>query len=126
MSTSLSRRKIAHYVVNAIESKSSREALREVAAYLVQSRRTRELDLIVRSIEDELQARGVVVARVASAYELSAELKRSLTKLIDAKELHLVESIDPTLIGGVAIQLPDGRIDTTLKRKLMALDAAKQ
>lgn len=127
MATVLSRRKIAHYVADSLESGKSKETiLRQVAAYLLESHRTREADLIARSIEDELQSRGIVVARVASAHKLTDELKRTVAKLIDAKELHLVETLDPSLIGGVAIHVPDGRIDTSIKRKLTALAATKQ
>ncbi len=53
MASRLSRRKIAAYAADKlIGGSSKKEVLREVAAYLITTRRTRELELLVRDIED--------------------------------------------------------------------------
>ena len=53
MTQKISRRKLASYVVDRFESGAPLATLlKEVAAYLVDSKRTREADLLVRTIED--------------------------------------------------------------------------
>ena len=126
MQDKISRRKLAHYVADAADSKSGLSAaLRDVAAYLIDSRRLREVDLVVRAIEDEFAERGVVVARVATARPLTAELKAAVEAIIGAKEIHMLESVEPELIGGVRIETPGNLLDATIKRKLLALSQAK-
>lgn len=121
----ISRRKLADYAATAASNGTLSDAIREIAAYLIESRRTREAELVVRSIEDELAARGVVVARVATARALEATLKDQITSLVNAREIHITETIDPDLIGGVRIETPGKLLDATVKRKLLALRQAK-
>jgi F0F1-type ATP synthase delta subunit len=124
MAGRLSRRKIAGYAVDKLISGSPKKAvLREVAAYLVATRRTRELELLVRDIEDLLAQRGVVVADVISAHELTAATRAEIKKLVGADSLQLRESVDPLVLGGVRIDLPGKRFDGTILHKLTALKA---
>lgn len=125
MQNKISRRKLAQYAVDAYEADKLALALQEIAAYLIESRRLREAELVVRAIEDELAARGTVVAHVATARPLTAELQNAITKLVGAKEISLVETINPELIGGVRIETPGKLLDATIKRKLLTLRQAK-
>jgi len=81
--------------------------------------------LIVRSIEDELAARGTVVAHVQSARPLSNEMKEAIQRLLNASTVHLNEEVDPALIGGIRIEAPGKRLDATVKRKILALGQVK-
>jgi F-type H+-transporting ATPase subunit delta len=127
MAERLSRRKIAKYVAdNVSKGVAADEVISEVAAYLIDSRRTRELALVVRAIEDELADRGEVIANVTTARTLDDSLKKSVESLVRAKTIHLRESIDESVIGGVKIDLPGATLDATIKRKLLALRQAKQ
>ncbi len=124
MAGRLSRRKIAHYAVTQVTAgKKYHEVIKEVAAYLVASRRTRELDLLVRDIEGEFADRGVVVADVTSARALTDAIKKQIAALVGAKDLQVRETIDPSVIGGVRIDIPGKRLDATVKRTLLALKA---
>lgn len=126
MADKLSRRKIAQYVAdNSGSEKALGNALTSVAAYLIDARRTREATLVVRAIEDELAARGTVIATVTTARPLNAALRASIEKLIDAKKLALREQTDPNVIGGVRIETPGSKLDATLQTKLLALSRAK-
>ena len=126
MQGKISRRKLALYVADAIEAKQRLGAiLAEVAAYLVDSKRTREAELLVRAIEDELAARGIVIAHVVTARPLAKELEQAITKMIDAREIHLDAEVDPSIIGGVRVETPGKLLDATIKRKLLALHQAK-
>lgn len=120
MAQRLSRRKIAAYAADQLQAGKAKVALREVAAFLIETGREREAELLARDIEYVLMERGTTVARIASAHELTASLKAQIEKLIGGK-VQLKETIDPTLLGGVRIDTPDKRFDGTLAHKLAAL-----
>ena len=124
MASRLSRHKIAIYAVDRLMSgKQHHDVLKEVAAYLVEARRTRELDLLVRDIEAEFADRGTVVAEVTSARALTDALKKQVAQLVGAKSLQVREKIDPSVIGGVRIDVPGKRFDATIQHALSALRA---
>jgi F0F1-type ATP synthase delta subunit len=126
MQGKISRRKLALFVADAVESRHTLgSVLRDVAAYLVDTKRTREAELLVRAIEDELAQRGIVVAHVVTARPLERELEQAIKELIDARELHLDSEIDESVIGGVRIETPGKLLDATIKHKLLALHQAK-
>lgn len=124
MSVRLSRRKIAAYTADKLLAGGSKiEVLREVAAYLVMTRRTRELELLVRDIEDLLAERGAVVADVTSAYPLTAAIRNEIGKMVGGDSLQLRESVDQGVLGGIRLDLPGKRFDGTIRHKLNALKA---
>ncbi len=126
MPARLSRRKLAGYAVAKILSGSPKKAvIQELAAYLVDTGRTRETELVVRDLEEALAARGVVIANVVTAHPLTASAKAEVEKLAGAKDLQLRETVDPEVLGGIRIELPGQRFDGTIRRKLNALKANK-
>lgn len=126
MQQRISRRKLALFVVDRITRNDDADgALRELAAYLIASKRTREIDLVARSIEDELATRGTVIAHVTSARPLEGNIKASLQRLLNASTIHLTEEVDPSLIGGIRIEAPGKRLDASIKRKILALHQVK-
>lgn len=126
MAARLSRRKLATYAVEKILSGVSKKAvIKELAAYLVDTGRTRETELIVRDLEDALAVRGVVVANVVTAHPLTTAAKADVQKLVGAKNLQLRETVDPEVLGGIRIELPGQRFDGTIRHKLNALKANK-
>lgn len=128
MGQRLSRRKIAaHFAGQLLDGKKT--AVKELAAFLLDSGRERELDLIVRDIEAALAERGVLLADVASSRGLSANVKKDveayLKSTTGAKEIHLRETVDPELLGGLRVTTPDSELDATLKHRLNQLKASK-
>lgn len=121
----ISRRKLAQHVVDAAGDGKLAPALQQLAAYLIDERRLRETDLVVRAIEDEFAARGIVIANVASARPLTAELEAAVKSIVAAKQIHIVSTVEADLIGGVRIETPGRLLDATIKRKLLALSQAK-
>lgn len=127
MAQRLSRRKIAAYAADKlVAGETPARVMKEVAAYLETARRTREYELLVRDIEDALAQRGVTVANVASAHPLSSTTKKEISALIGKGSLQLRETVDPSLLGGVRVDIPGKRFDGTLRRKLGLLKEAKQ
>lgn len=124
MPARLSRRKLATFVAEKLLAGASKQAvLRELAAYLIDTGRTREMELIVREIEDVLADRGVVVADIASARPLTDSTRAEVSKAIGAKNIQLREKVDESLLGGVRIDLPGKRFDGSIRHKLNALRA---
>lgn len=122
MAQRLSRRKIAEHAANKLVSGvTSKKVLKEVAAYLVEARRTREMELVVRDIEAALAEKGIVVADVTSARPLTAQLKGEVSKLVGTKNVQLRETIDETVLGGMRVTVPGKRFDGTVRRKLTVL-----
>ncbi|MFZ1361148.1 MAG: F0F1 ATP synthase subunit delta [Candidatus Saccharimonadales bacterium] len=123
----LSRRKIA--AVWAGELIAGRDITDQIAAYLVEERRVSEAALIVRDTESALAARGVIVADVASAHELSADARAAIEKFLvsarGAKRVELRAELDTDLLGGVRVNTADEQLDTTLRGRLNKLKASK-
>ncbi|NLA42579.1 hypothetical protein GX865_00245 [Candidatus Saccharibacteria bacterium] len=129
MAGSISRRKLAEYVAERLLAKD-KQVIEQLAAYLVDTRKVRTIDLVVREIESALMDRGVLIAHVASTRQLTDSIKKDIRALLSgetgAKTIYLREKLDKSLVGGVHIKTPSATIDTTIKNKLQQLKAAKQ
>lgn len=121
MAATISRRKLAHYIADMIVSGKTEVAIDQLAAFLVQTSRTREAGLVVRDIEAELASRGIVVATVTSARALSDNVKQAVREMLNAKEAYVTEVVDPTVLGGICIDTPGKQYDATVRRKLELL-----
>lgn len=128
MAQRLARRKIAAYYADELLA-GKHDIAKRLAAYLVDVRRVRELDLIVRDIEAALADRGVLLADISSSRPLSEtatrEIKNYLKTETKADKIHLRESVDPQLLGGVQIAVPGRELDATLRHRLNQLKASK-
>lgn len=120
----LSRRKLAINAAARIASgETNKSVLRDIAAYLIDSRRTSEATLVVRDIEAMLMDTGTAIGTVTSARPLS---KTSLTNVEAYVKTHdprikrvvLREQIDEGLIGGIKLELPGSQLDASVKAKL--------
>ena len=126
MAIRLSRRKITSYIAGQLADgvKVDQLAL-PLAAFLIDSRRTNELGLIVRDIEYQLSRRGIVFAKVTSAFDLTKSTQAAVTKMITeqtgAQKVELCQFVDPRLLGGVKVDLPGLQLDATIARRLTLL-----
>ena len=128
MGQRLSRRKIAaHYAEQLLAGKKS--APKELAAYLVETGRVRELELIIRDVEAALADRGLLLADVASSRKLndaaSKNIRTYLQSITKADRIELRETVDSDLLGGVRIGIPGKEMDATLRHRLNQLKASK-
>jgi len=124
--TRLSRRSIAEYVANGlVKGDSKKELFSQLAAFLIDTGRTKELNLIVRDIEYFLAENGVVNATIISAYELTAETKKALEAFVkketNANHVSLSSMVEPAVLGGVKISIPGREVDQTIARQLTVL-----
>ncbi len=127
MAIRLSRRKIAAYYAD--ELLAGRDIRGQLAAYLVETRRTREVELVAREIEAALAERGVLVADVASSSVLGKESRAAveayLANATGAQSIHLRQSVDPELLGGIKAAIPGRELDATLRHRINQLKASK-
>jgi F0F1-type ATP synthase delta subunit len=126
MAVRLSRRKIAiHYATSLVGGQNVKQLSKELAAYLIESKRTKELPLIVSDIEYQLGLMGVVSAKVTSAHVLDDIAKKALIDLVrdktGARQIHLKENLDPKVLGGMKLEFTGTELDTTIARRLTKL-----
>jgi F-type H+-transporting ATPase subunit delta len=127
MAVRISRRKIAAYYADQLLA--GHDITRQLAAYLAESRRVREADLIIRDIETALSDRGILVADVASSRELSSASKSAIESYLKsttrATKVQLRESVDASLLGGVRIATAGRELDASLRHRINQLKASK-
>ena len=119
-----SRRRLGEYVAERLLADDV-SVIAELAALIVTERREREIELIVRDIEDSLARRGVLVATVETATQLTDSVRAEIVKLLDASEVKLREIVAPELIGGVRVRTPGAVLDGTIVQKLHTLKSKK-
>ena len=122
----ISRRSIAEYIATGlIDGKDKKALLKELAGFLVETKRTKELDLIISDIEFQLSDKGIVSTVVTSAADLTAETKKAVEAFVKektkAKQVSLQSMVDPTVLGGVKIAVPGYELDQTVAHQLTVL-----
>jgi F-type H+-transporting ATPase subunit delta len=126
MARKLSRRALSAYIAGRlIEGASEKEVATHVAAYLLETRRTNELELIIRDVQLRLAEQGKVTGTVTSAFELADESKKAIEAFVKDKtgatDVVVDTVVDPTVLGGVKITLPGREFDATVARALTTL-----
>jgi F0F1-type ATP synthase delta subunit len=123
----LSRRSIASYIARElVEGTTPKNTLfMELAAFLIDAKRTKELDLIIKDIEYCLADKGVMRATIISAHELTTETKKALEDFVkketNATTVSLSSHVEPAVLGGVKISIPGRELDQTIARQLTVL-----
>lgn len=124
----LARRKIADYAATQLaEGADVQQLSQDIVAYLVETKQTSQLELLIRDIEASLANYGTSVAHITSAHALDGASRDTITNFIKefehAKQVVIAsESVDPELLGGVHIRSSqrvfDGTVRSTLKQLL--------
>lgn len=122
----LTRTYIAKAFVKNANYKGVEQAIKELAAFLLEERMHNQAEEIILDIAKEYQnQQGIIEAEVTSAFKLSDEIKKLLNQEIKsktgAKKVILHEQVDPSLLAGVVLRAPDMELDLTLKSKLEEL-----
>lgn len=118
------RVKIARVIADrALKQGASRRFSKEIAAYLLSERRVNELDSILRDVQADWATAGHVEVLASSANPLTATVKADIARLVkrlvpDAKRVMVTETLDPSVIGGVRLNLADRQLDLSIQTKL--------
>lgn len=120
-----SRHELAEVII-ALSSKTSEKKLTEaIAAYLVQNRRTSELDAIMREVARQRQSKdGVTEVTATSAFKLNEATKKSIASLMKSKQTIINEVVDASVLGGVRLETSELQLDLTVRNRLNRLKAA--
>lgn len=128
MAARVSRRLLARHIASRLLNGDT-AVIEQLAAYLLEMRRTNEADLIIRDVEDALKESGIVIADVITAHELNEGLRKAISEYVtdkaDAREVHIRTQSNPALLGGVRIQIPGAEYDGTVRRRLLKIQAMK-
>ena len=114
---------VANYIVTN-RFKSSKKIATEVAAYLIESSKTSDINSISRDVLTILDDEdGVVELNAVSAKPLRLTERNEVVKLVKKlrpKTKHVVvnELVDPSVIGGVRLEFPHELLDMTIKYKM--------
>lgn len=126
MARKLSRRALAHHVAtHLVHGKPQKEIAQQLAAYLIWTRRTKELGLIVRDIQFYLAEHGHIAGTVTAAHELSDATLKAIEAFAKqktgAKQISLDTVVDESVIGGIKLEVPGHELDSTVARQLTIL-----
>ena len=115
-------------VVQQIFGDEVGELAQKILLYLIDKRRETILaDIAMAYKELTYEARGIVEAHVRSAMPLTESEAARLTQALkkrSGKEIVLKETIDPSLLGGLVVQMGDTLLDGSVKRQLAELKDA--
>lgn len=117
----ISRHALARFVADRLQAGAGKDAITQAAAYLIETKQTHAVDLLVRDIEELLAENGTVVADLTSARALSPDEKNAVAKLLDAKHFYARETVDPAVLGGIRIETAGKQLDATLKHRITSL-----
>jgi F-type H+-transporting ATPase subunit delta len=114
--------------INALERMlpdENQHLLRNLLLLLLERRRFHQIqDVAVVFQELALAERGIAVARVTTAVELTADelqqVKDRLGTVLD-KHVEIIPQVDPEIIGGIIAQVGDDMIDGSVRAQLASL-----
>ena len=123
----ITRAKLARGFVSLLADHSLPQAVKALAAEVIELRMVSQVDLLVLDIGRELfKAHGQLNAEVVSSYKLSpsilASIKALLQKETGARSVHLTQQIDPSVYGGLVARTADLEFDLSVASKLKQLE----
>ncbi len=119
---SVSRRQVAMYSAQELAAGVDiKTVAQRLAAYIVDTKSPRTVELLIRDIELCLHERfGHSVVHISSAHEITGQLQKTVVDQLglDAKQVEIETSIDEQLIGGVVVGSAGKEFDGSIKRSL--------
>lgn len=115
------REVVAQAAIELLKQGESTGAIAQsLAEYIVLEGRTRELESILRHMDDYVASEyGLREVQVASAHELTDTVRRSVVALFSGDgTVRLHEELDPDLVGGIRLRAQDRVLDVSVKTQL--------
>ncbi|HEY1064181.1 MAG TPA: F0F1 ATP synthase subunit delta [Candidatus Saccharimonadales bacterium] len=111
---------LAERSLGRVSAKSFSE---QIAAYLLAEGRTAELEPLLRDIMQYRAEHGIVEVMAVSAHPLSADVHKDIERHVksifpDAKQIIVSEELQPDVVGGVRLELPNQQLDLSVRAKL--------
>lgn len=124
---SFSRNKLADKITQMLGNEDKAKIAKEVAAYLIETGKTSELNSLSRDIMQVRKSQDDIVELTAiSSHELSEQqidaIKQAVYKISpNAKEIIVNRTIDPSVIGGVRLEFANHLLDLSVSARLNKL-----
>lgn len=123
---SVSRRLLARSVAKQLLNGADRKKLiPQLASYLLEYKRTHQVDELIGDIAHELAQAGRLSVTVTTARPLSDDLRRLVTdyikdtEAVEAVKMH--EVVDESIVGGIIIETPARRFDASVASSIKQL-----
>lgn len=122
-----SRKKIAEVLASRIKRGESLSKLsKETAAYLLDSGRSNELESLMRDVMAIRADDGQVEVSLTTAHKLDGKTDKEIKQLVksirpNAKSVQIDEQVDPSLIGGLKLNVINQSLDLSIRAKLNKL-----
>ena len=123
-----SRTKVASYAASALSDSSIKreELVTMLAAWLKDSKHSRQATYLVQDIAKILAENGYMYVTVTTAHELSPATHQSIEDFLKEQygntvQLEVNEVVNPKIIGGIHLDTPHGSLDATVKSKLIQI-----
>lgn len=124
----LSRRSVARYTATGLKNGSiTREEIAlQLAAWLKSTHHNRQADYLVQDIAKQLVLEGYIYATVTTACQIDEITRQTIIAFLvdyygEGTHIELDEQVDPSVIGGVRIDTPNGSLDSTVRRSLIQI-----
>lgn len=124
------RTKLAEEIIARLEKGQSPESVsKTVAAYLIDSNKTSEVNSLIRDcIDMRARHKGIVELNATTAFPITPQQEaqiQSLAKSIfdDVNKVIIHKSIDEDVIGGINLSFANSNLDLTVRGKLNKLRA---
>ena len=96
---------------------------KQVAAYLIDTGRVKELDSLLRDVSADWAAHGYVEVLARSAHPLTEAAKKDITRQVKsmypaADKVTVTEVHDESVVGGVRLELANEQLDLSIRSKL--------
>jgi F0F1-type ATP synthase delta subunit len=120
----VSRTRIASVIAeDSLKKGFSKSEARAIAAYLLSTRRSTELDSLLRDIRDTWAQHGFVEVTATCAHELSPQVRKDVAAEVrklypNAKHIEIVEKYDPSIVGGVRVEFANRQLDLSIQNEL--------
>lgn len=112
------RKELAEAVLKVSGKLSQKRLTAALAKYLVQERRTHELDAIMREVQKQRLQKGIEEIIITSAHPINDKTRRSISKLMGGKKTIINQTIDKSVIGGVRLESSERMLDLTVRNRL--------
>src|SRR5688500_14063793 len=126
MSSLLSRRHLAEVIgARTLEVHDTKKLAREVAAYLLDTHDSADLESLIRDVMEYRAQHGIVEGVAVSAHELTPNVIKDIEGILKeefpkAKHVHIISRIDPTVVGGIRVEMANEQLDLTIRDRIDA------
>lgn len=106
-----------------LSSGVTKQLSKEVAAYLLSTKRTEELNSIMRDVQADWAKKGIIDVDAVSAFPISSEVRKDIIAAVrkiypNSKKINITAQHDPKIVGGVRLELANSQLDLSIQSKL--------